>query len=115
MKIIMSIIILYSSYLFGRGPAIEPTFGISIENQKIIRPDKAKGFNFSTEINQNDYGTLEKSKLEELIVLLILLVSLPLFFFIFLNLNKKRKSDDQYLEILENYPKNIEEEKKKAS
>lgn len=115
MKIIIPIIIIYSSFLFGRGPAVEPIIGISIENQKIISPNKAKGFNFSTEVKESEYGTLEKSKLEELIVLLILLVSLPLFFFILLNFNKKRKPDDQYLEILENYPKDIDKNKKRAS
>ena len=106
MKIIMSIIVIYSSFLFGRGPAVEPTIGISIEEQAVIRPSKAKGYDFSAK----DYGTLEKSKLDELIVLLILLVSLPLFFFIFLNLNKKTET----IETLENFPERTKEDTKKA-
>jgi len=106
MKIIMSIIVIYSSFLFGRGPAVEPTIGISIEKQAVIKPSKAKGYDFSAK----DYGTLEKSKLDELIVLLILLVSLPLFFFIFLNLNKKTET----IETLENFPERTKEDTKKA-
>ena len=78
---------------------MEPTFGISIEEQGAINPSNAKGYDFSSQ----DYGTLEKSKLNELIELLILLVSLPLFFFIFLNINKKGRAIEE-----------IEEDKKKA-
>ena len=110
MKIIIPIILLYSFYLFGRGPAVEPTIGISIEEQKAIRPEKAMGFDFSTEAEKIDYGTLKKSNMEELIVLLILLASLPLFFFIFLNLNKKNRIKNQSNENLED----LGENKKKA-
>ena len=99
MKIIMSIIVIYSSFLFGRGPAVEPTFGISIEEQAAIKPSNAKGYDFSSQ----GYGTLKKSKLNELIELLILLVSLPLFFFIFLNINKKGQAIEK-----------IEDDEKKA-
>jgi hypothetical protein len=115
MKIFIPILLFYSSFLFARGPAVEPIFGISIEEQLAVSPEKSKGFNFISTNQEKEYGTLEKSNLEQLILLLIFLISMPLLFFIFLNLNKKSQDKDKYLEILEKYPKNSEEDRKKAS
>ncbi len=96
MKVLLTIFLLNSSILFARGPAVEPIFGISVENRLAVNPSLAKGFDWSSQKSDPDIGTLEKSNLEELILLLILLVSLPLIFFIFLNLNKKgqQKTED---------------------
>ena len=80
MKIFIPFLLIYSSFLFARGPAVEPTFGISIEESLAVSPEKSKGFNFISKNQDKNYGTLKKINLEQLILFLILLISMQLFF-----------------------------------
>ncbi|RLA61676.1 MAG: hypothetical protein DRQ88_08400 [Epsilonproteobacteria bacterium] len=118
MKILI-LFILFSSSLFGREPAIEPIFGLSIDEISEISPKDARGFNFSGTSTENTV-VLPRSDFNGLIMLLSLLIVTPTILMVSLGIAKKKEmkrlqKDKDFILILEDYRKEKEDKIKKAS
>lgn len=77
-----------ASGAFGRGPAVEPVRGLSIEEYNDVGPEKAKGFNFGEKSSEKPWGQG---------VLIVLLVALPIatWFGLMKGLKAEKKLDEK--------------------
>lgn len=108
--------LIFSCTLNAREPAIEPTFGLSIDEMAEVSPQDARGFNFSGSTT-SDKVTLPRSDFDALIVLLSLLIVTPTILMVSLNIAKKRElslrnKDSDFVLVLEDYKKEQEEKEK---
>jgi hypothetical protein len=110
--------LIFSCTLMAREPAIEPTFGLSIDEMAEVSPQDARGFNFSGSAT-SDKVTLPRSDFDALIVLLSLLIVTPTILMVSLNIAKKRElslrdkdKDSDFVLVLEDYKKELEEKDK---
>ena len=107
---------IFCTTLIAREPAIEPTFGLSIDEMAEVSPQDARGFNFSGS-TASDKVTLPRSDFNALIVLLSLLIVTPTILMVSLKIAKKRElnlrnKDSDFVLVLEDYKKELEEKEK---
>ena len=108
--------IILSTTLMARGPAIEPTFGLSIEEMAEVSPQDARGFNFGIDAARGKV-VLPRSDFNALLILLSLLIISPTILLVSLTVAKKRElklrhKDNDFVLILEDYRKEKEEKEK---
>ena len=114
-KLILISLIFWTT-LLARGPAIEPTFGLSIEEMAEVSPSNARGFDLGG-TSTSKKVTLPKSDLNALIVLLSLLIITPAIIMVSLRVAKKREMqhrhiDSDFILVLEDYKKEQAEKEK---
>ena len=110
---------LFCTSLMAREPAIEPTFGLSIEEMSEVSPKDARGFNFKGPSRgvSSDVVVLPRSDFNGLMILLSLLIITPTILMVSLSIAKKLEikhlqKDNDFILVLEDYRKEKEEEKK---
>ncbi len=108
--------LIFATSLMAREPAIEPTFGLSIEEMSEVSPQDARGFNFGG-AKTSDKVVLPRSDFIGLMVLLSLLMITPAILMVSLRIAKKkelqlRDKDRDFVLVLEDYRKELAEKEK---